>query len=415
MGAIVAAPIQALGSCLGSCEGTFLAAVCCQLAGAGQLASFQGARAALVGLQAFSASLAVAAAATPAFWLPWFCDKLQVMGQGGLGICECAGSEACWADQLVYRVEAAGVMVFLFLLLMAASGCVQGAVFKNTVGKFMAMLFIPLALLAVPNTVLRAYGEVATASSAAFLVMQAVPLIDFGYSWSETWFRKAEDARRAAERRGDFQSFPWWKAGILAAAAALFIGSIAASVYMFIASPEVGARSVTTAAWGVAAALTVVGITCVDDGPLLTSCVVMAYAAWLTWEALATLPSGGGPRLPPWAAVTTCLASLLWFSRGTTRAALPAGQEPLIIAALPGPAPPPGSADAATFGVQGSKEFVVQCAMHAAAGIYITAALAPRASALAYGLRVAAVFLSLALYCWVLVAPHVFPNRTFGG
>lgn len=283
----------------------------------------------------------------------------------------------------------------------------------------MAVVFVPMALLFVPNKVLSGYGEVATDVSAVFLVAQVVPLIDFGYTWNRTWFGKAQ-ARRAAFQPHQSQDFSWWKVSILAAAAALFVGSIAGSVYLYIACPEAGARSVVAAAWATAAALIVVCLAC--ESPLLTSCVVMAYATWLTWEALATLPSGGGPRIPAWTAMATCLASLLWFSRPTSTDAGAAGYLP-IPAALPGPAagpPPPGSvpfpgyaADAAAFYAQNAKDFVAQCAMHAAAGIYITAALAPRTSGLAYGLRVAAIFLSLALYCWMLVAPRVFPNRTF--
>lgn len=418
MGGVIAAPIRALGSCLGTCAGTFAAVECFQMASAGQLDSFQGARSALVGLQSFAAFLAIVAAATPSRWLPWFCSKLQVLGQGELGICGCAGNAACWADQLVYRVEAAAVMIFLILMLMAAGGCVKGAALFDTVGKFMAVVIIPLALLFVPNAVLSGYGEIATDASAVFLVVQALPLIDFGYTWNDIWFKNAQEERREAYRSQGFSR--WWEAGILAAAAVIFVGSIAMSVYLFFASPEVGARIVTVAAWVTAAALIVVGITCVDNGPLLTSCVVMAYATWLTWEALATLPSGGRPRPPAWAAMTTCFASLTWFSRGPPAPALPAGQGPSIPAELPGPGAGPGfvpllgsAADQANFYAQHAKQFAIQCAMHAAAGIYITAALAPQASGLAYGLRVAAIFLSLAMYCWILVAPHAFPNRTF--
>mmetsp|Transcript_30893 Transcript_30893/g.88246 ORF Transcript_30893/g.88246 Transcript_30893/m.88246 type:complete len:417 (+) Transcript_30893:111-1361(+) len=416
MGAAVTAPLGAAATCLGGCCGTFTAGCCYHLAGSGQVGSAQAARTVLVMLQAFTAALAAVAAATPSHWLPWTCDKLGSVSMGDLGICGCAGELACYSDQLVYRAEAAGVLVFLTLLAMAAGGCVEGASRSASVAKFMAVLLIGFVLLFVPNEILSVFGTAATAASAVFLTVQAVMLIDFAYTWNEVWFAKATEARRVApgSRRAK-----QWEGGILTSSAVLAALSLVGVVCLFVAVADVGARSVAAVAWLLAAALLVVSITdTCEHGALLTSCVVMAYTTWLVWETLAMLPSGDGPRLPAWAALSVCGISLLSFSKGTGGAASAAvDQESLTPSAGPPPGDAGSTAGTASEGASSpvvSKDFKIQCAVHVAAGIYITAALAPKAGDVTYGLHIAATFLSLLLYGWSLVAPYVFPNRTFG-
>ncbi|CAK0884099.1 unnamed protein product [Prorocentrum cordatum] len=313
MGSVVAAPLSAAATFLGGCCGTFAAGCCYRLAGSGQVGSAQAVRSVIVLLQAFTAALATVASATPTLWLPWACGRLRAVGAGDLGICGCSGDEACWADQLVYRAEAAGVAVFLALLLMAAGGCAEGASRSAAVAKFMAVPLIGFVLLFVGNDVLSTFGAFATVASAVFLAVQAVMLIDFAYAWNEDWYAKALEARRGARASSGFQG---WQMGILVASALLLLGSIAGTICLLIAVPDARARSVTAVAWVLAAVLLVVSITeHVKHGALLTSCVVMAYNAWLTWEAMSLLPGGRGPELPAWASLSVCAVSLLLFSR----------------------------------------------------------------------------------------------------
>jgi len=127
------------------------------------------------------------------------------------------------------------------------------------------------------------------------------------------------------------------------------------------------------------------------------------------------LPSGDGPRLPAWAALSVCGLSLLSFSKGAGGAASgPADQESLTPAARPPAGSAGGTASEGASSPVASRGFKTQCAVHVAAGVYIAAALAPKAGGVTYGMHVASTFLSLAVYGWTLVAPYLFPNRAFG-
>lgn len=62
------------------------------------------------------------------------------------------------------------------------------------------LVFISLFL---PNELWTAFGSWATALSAIFLVAQSIVLIDFGYTWNETWYKYALEARsRQAGAKG---------------------------------------------------------------------------------------------------------------------------------------------------------------------------------------------------------------------
>jgi len=58
--------------------------------------------------------------------------------------------------------------------------------------------------------------------------------------------------------------------------------------------------------------------------------------------------------------------------------------------------------------------FVTACFVHLAGVLYITSLLAPDQDMPTYVMRSIAVFVSLVLYGWSLVAPKILTNRTFG-
>lgn len=412
MGGLVSAPISAAATFLGGCCGTCVAASCCKLASAGTVSSEQGARNVLLWLQVFVATLAAIVSATPDRWLPWACDKLDHISLGTAGPCGCEGDSACWSDQLVYRVQASGVFVYMTLLILTISGCANGAARSNSVAKFMAVPVLGLVLLFVPNDVFSIFGAIATGASAIFLVVQAVLLIDFAYGWNEVWFGNATEARRVAPNSGRDKR---WQVSILTASVVLFVASLAASIGLFAAYPDTAGRSINGVAMLLAIVLLVVSITeRVEHGALLTSCVVMAYTVWLIYEVLAVLPSGDRPRLPTWAALTVSFVSLLSFSVGTRSGA----QTDEASLAEAGAAPSSETASELSAAGEGmtwedKKRFMVVCAVHITAGLYITASMAPKPGTTTFGLHAAAVFASLAMYGWSLAAPYVLTGRSF--
>ena len=282
MGAVVAAPLQAVGTCLGGCCGSFLAAGCCKLAGGGSVDNARAARMVLLWLQAFSAALAAIVATTPERWLPWTCGRLGDVGLGRLGVCGCTADQdpgRCWSEQLVFRVEAACAAVFLTLLIMTVSGCAHGASRTYAVAKFMAIASIGLVSLFFDNGLFSGFGALASTASSIFLVAQAVLLIDFAYTWNETWWAKALACRRNIGPNG-IQGYRTWMVAILVASALLLLGSVASSAYLYDSFSDNHGRVVNIVAVVIALLLLLVSITSwCEHGALLTSSVVMALAS----------------------------------------------------------------------------------------------------------------------------------------
>jgi len=434
MGALISAPLSAAGTCLGGCAGSCLAAGCCKLASSGNVTSEQAARCVLVWLQVFTAMLAALAAATPTQWLPWTCDKLNTVGLGGVGVCECKGAEQnqCWSNELVYRAEASGFIVFIALLAMTVSGCGHGASRSYAVAKFMAVFVLGLIFLFLPNAVFDAFGTFATSASAIFLIAQAVLLIDFAYSWNEVWYGNALSARR---REAGQRGYRLWIGGVIGASAILFIASISCSIYFFATFSSTTGRTINAVAMIIAVILLLFSIADVcEHGALLTSCVVMAYTAWLVCETLAAMPDGQGPTLPPWLGLSICAVSLAASTQGVgfggspsgtmhqaggareaalmERGDAPAADSAGQVAATP-PAPP---SEPQQEGVSSSniKDFAIQSIIHAAAALYVASLLAPTAGKVTFVLHATSLFIALVLYGWSLIAPKVLTGRNFG-
>jgi len=418
MGALISAPIAELLTCLGGCCGTFLAAGCCKLAAAGNVSSEQAAAFALAWLQVFVTALALLLQGTAGQWTPQTCEKLDQFGLGGIGICQCLGvSSSCWPQQLVYRVEFAAFVVFLVLLILTISGCAAGASRLHTVGKFMAVPLLCFVLLFVPNGFLTAFGATAGFTSAAFLVVQAVLLIDFGYSWAQTWYGNALEAR---QREMGIRGYRIWQGSILAASAVLFIASIVCSVCLFIAFTESAPRVMNICAVVIALLLLCISISSwCQHGALLTSTVVMLYTTWLLWEAFAVNPEHPGDQPPVWLCLLVNGISLMSFAAGAKvrKEQGPEGLMAVEIGQAAQPATDGTTAAAPTEATESEPDvmnFSVQCLVHLAAVLYITSSLAPGQNMAIYILRSVAVFASLALYGWSLVAPKILTNRTFG-
>lgn len=425
MGAVLTAPLSAVGTCLGGCFGSCVATGCVQLAGSGNVSSERAVRCVLVWLQVFVAALALLLSETADQWLPQTCSKFSSIGVSDIGICSCMtfDEQNCWSNQMVYRSEVAGTILFSALAIMAMSGCANGAARSHSVAKFMLIVVMTFISLFIPNKLFSAYGSISTGASALFLVAQAILLIDFAYSWNELWYSNALNARR---REIGQKGYRMWTGAMVLASAGWFVGSVAISIYLYVAFPETSGRAVNVCSMVLSFSLLIVSITdwC-EHGALLTSAVVMAYTVWLICEALAIAPSGKQLELPSWAGLTLCAISLLSTSLGsgscaTSEAAVqmtstPAAQQESAAHAGEVEAGEAGGAHEEADSFTGKKAwmFAAYSGVHASATLYVAASLAPRTGTTTYGLRVTAIFVSLALYGWSLVAPKVLKNRRF--
>lgn len=424
MGCLFSAPLRILGSCFGSC----VAVGCCKFAGAGEVCSERAARCVLVCLQVLTALLAFVASTTASTWLPGICGALGGMGLQGVGLCGCLGGAdevTCWSERLVYAIEAGGAVIFLALLLLAASGCAREASRTHAVAKGMAVVLISVGLALAPNeplgTILDALVVVA---SAVFLVMQGMVVMDAGFSLNEWLYAKALDARR----RNVSSGYRLWTVGILLLASALLAGTIAWHSYLAFAYSDAAARAVNFSALALSLALLLASIheRFQPPGSLLSGAVLALYGAWLTCGALAALRGGFSLAASRGLGLASCAVTLsLAAQRGETSPSGPGAAEPQASASqsdaeageagvLPRGPPVADSGAEVAVDVAVSRAFASQCALHVAAALYIASALAPRTSEAAFAWRCAAVFVVPGLHAWALVAPRCLLHRSFG-
>eukprot|EP00930_Biecheleria_cincta_P101152 TRINITY_DN92780_c0_g1_i1.p1 TRINITY_DN92780_c0_g1~~TRINITY_DN92780_c0_g1_i1.p1 ORF type:complete len:411 (-),score=51.12 TRINITY_DN92780_c0_g1_i1:58-1290(-) len=409
MGTFISAPISAVSECLGVCSGAFLGACCFQLATAGRLSSARASSFMLVWLQVFGILLAWLFSKTAENWLPWTCDKLGYVGVENIGVCGCrlASAESdCWSCQMVYRVEASTTTVFVALLCMTISGCVEGAARSYSVAKFLSLVVLLLVSLFLPNRLLDGFGYLAAASSSIFLLLQSVLLIDCAYMWAETWKGNALQAQRR-EARGT--GIAWYSA-ILMASATLVLGAIGVFIYMFRASTDGFMRGADVAATALSLALLILSITDIfPSGGILPAAVMMAYAAWLACSAMSMLPS--------WAEVSLCAASVVALALGAGAFSREEDTHSPLLAVEAREAGALAFATGQPVSSAETQKFGIHCALHTSAALYVACSLTPRTALkipdAVSDARIAAIFIALGLYGWSLIAPTVLTTRIF--
>jgi len=404
---ILQVPLRLLSTCIGSCA----AVGCVRLAGAGTVGNAWATSCVLVWLQLFSALLLVlTASVTRVDWIEQSCEQLStlkflhVTDSADLGICSCqesTASEDCWSEQLVYRAAAATCAVYMFLVLLALSGCAVGAARYYTAGKFLAVIVLWIASLLAPNGAFNTFGAVASFLSSLFGVVQCVLLLDFACTIHEIWFGAA---RRSRNRGSHEQS-------IIAASLALVITAWVSAVVLWWVFPQ--ARGVIFATQAGSLLLLVVSITdwC-EHGTLFTSAVMMLYSTWLLSEALQSQLQW--PRLAMCAA--TVLLILQSFTSDTQTEGLSQGFLAGAGAGGDASVDVDASDPAAPMTKQELRSFILQSLMHAVVPLYCCSILAPHAAqthGLAFTGNILVLFLSLLIYAWHLVAPKILTGRHF--
>jgi len=419
MGAVAAAPISAAASCLGGCA----AVCCCKVLESGTVSSARAASVVLVWLQIFAVVLAMAARLHPESWLDPTCAQLHRVGLHDVGVCACGAEEhlknACYVEQLTLRVQAANCAVFIVLLLMTLSCCGACAARFYVVFKFFAVLLIAVVLAFLPNALLNAFGSIASVASAVFLVAQAVFVIDLAYTWNEAWFAKATAARR--NPAGGAQQVRKWQASIVGTSLVLMVLAILGAVLQGTTFHQQSAQVVVSVGIVLPFILLLLSITSwCEHGSLLTSAAFMLYSVWLVQETLTHVPDSEASAAQSSyskdlvvvdliVCFLTLAGLLVHMSRqapATTEAAKAAPESRLEEGA-------DESAGAAAPARIGDWRFAVQCFVHAGAALYICAALVPRPSNQTFAARCVALGLAIAFYAWSLVAPKLFPGRSF--
>eukprot|EP00929_Paragymnodinium_shiwhaense_P013029 TRINITY_DN120891_c0_g1_i1.p1 TRINITY_DN120891_c0_g1~~TRINITY_DN120891_c0_g1_i1.p1 ORF type:complete len:438 (-),score=78.70 TRINITY_DN120891_c0_g1_i1:563-1876(-) len=434
MGAILAAPLNAVAQCFGSCAGTCVAATCWSAATSGKTTSTQAACRLLTVLQLTTLAAAVAAttgagAEAVQGWLSWICSKFFFWSAGGICACSLKVEEEpqCWGSQVAYRLEASALLVFAVLLAACFAGAGKAAAQNYPCGKFIAVIVATCGFLLLPNEGFVILGHYSSLLAALFLVMFTVFFIDFAYTWNDIWYGHALSAQRKRDERG----YSAWLAAVTLSALAAFALGVAGFVYVYKATSLQALHAVVIAAVVLSVLCLLLSITewCAH-GSLLTSCAVVAYIAWLCYEALICLPPEAqgaalghehpGPVVkefvetdPDWQGLGICVAfvAALGVSASSDAATSPSsgGTAGSLLRA---------DAEAAGGGEDSpgidTTLFAKHCIAHTLVPLYIMAKLVPWVSWLSFGVKEVVVVVSIMLYAWTLVAPLVLADREFG-
>lgn len=197
-------------------------------------------------------------------------------------------SDVCSGVFAVYRFSFALCLFFAFILICTVGSTKVGA--KVHRGFWFLKAFTLLALvittLFIKNDAMEAYREVARYLSFIFLLLQILLLIDFGYSWNETWLRYDEAC--------ESESCWGWRAAIIGSSASLYILSLVIWVLLYMNFGHDGCpaqQALISVTLVLTVALTIVSCTKIaPHGTLLTSAVVTAYCSYLCYSALASHP-----------------------------------------------------------------------------------------------------------------------------
>jgi hypothetical protein len=316
----------------------------------------------------------------------------------GLNACESEAPggkvEGCYGDQLAYRVNLAAVLVFLCSMPASVSS-------SYFVGKFTAVVALPLFFTLVPNTFFSGWAAFNSYLTVPFILTQILVVIDFGYTWNETWVGLAAEEARAniwndnAGRR--------WYIALVASSAALLAFAAIGDVMLFVEYPGSAHRWLVSLVLLGAIASTVVSITeWAAHGSLLPSALVAAFSTLLLIMAL--------DRDEVCLSVTIAYVTLAVHAGDPKESPdlfhkdEPQAQDAAVSVAsgdardLSGPPVPPLS--------------LIQNALGAA---YVGLAMsqwdaAPEAK---FSQHAIGAGLLLTLYMWTLCAPQLFPNREF--
>jgi len=193
-------------------------------------------------------------------------------------------SDSCYGEGAVYRISVALFVFFLFHalgLLLGGGSCIRKPSYAaNWALKLLFFIGLLVAAFFIPNQFYDdGYVHIARLVSGVFLVLQIILLIDFAYRWNENWM--ADDKE--------------WTKAIIAVCVVLFTGCLI--LFGFMAHWFGGSACDRNNFFLSTTFLLPMLFTCLsvtawcEHGALLTSAVVAAYCYWLGFSALSSDPS----------------------------------------------------------------------------------------------------------------------------
>jgi len=178
----------------------------------------------------------------------------------------------------------------LFFFLAALGACCKPTANREAwFAKYVLWLFLACGTVFIPNEPLftTIYVWIARVGSMLFLIMQQIILIELAYNWNESWVLRSEEAEM--EELGSGKK---WLGAILASCGLMFTGSLTVIVLLFVyfkGCPENEAFiSITLIMSVIITAAQLFS----EEGSLLASAVITAYATYLALTAVTKNPNG---------------------------------------------------------------------------------------------------------------------------
>lgn len=212
----------------------------------------------------------------------------------------------CQGDAAVYRISFV-LAVFFFIMMIGSK--VFGEGFHA--GLWGVKLFIYIGMMVgcffIDNSVFNnsGYAWVSRITSALFLVLQILILVEFGYKWNESWVNKAYEGALTDYDGPSNKSYLYY---ILACAGVMYIGSIVGIVLMFVyyGKPREGLASEDDCgthnffiAWTLISVIAMTALSLFREqlvgeghrGAILPAAVISAYCTYLLWSAMNSDPN----------------------------------------------------------------------------------------------------------------------------
>lgn len=200
----------------------------------------------------------------------------------------CPDFDKCVGIGAVYRITFSLCVFYLGLAVATqVRSCYKWGVDTGYwLFKILALLGLLVIAFLLPNQVFDGFRYFSQTVAGIFLVLQIILLIDFAYSWNDSWTREDKD----------------WKIGIIAVSVTGYLSCLVAAIVLFVHfTTEPGADCsmergfiVTTIVLTLIFTLISVSETC-EHGALLPSTVCTSYCYWLLYSALADDPSTCNP------------------------------------------------------------------------------------------------------------------------
>lgn len=369
--------------------------------------------------------------------------------------------DECRGVSSVLRVSFSAACFFLMATIMSFLSDGFGRSFWFI--KFVAFIALVITTMFLPSEIFdHGYLQFARVASTIFIVLQQIILIDIAYSWNDAWVANADEADKEEADSGGI-----WLNALIGISVGIFLASYTALGFLF--HYFGGCSTNDTFLWlTLLLTLAAAGIQLSgDEGSLLTTAIMTAYAVYLAYSAVSSNPDDTcNPMLGQANVLEVCLglgfvvASMAWtcFSASNNITGLmttPGGEgnENLIEeggkpvtgvvtgenqtkygATSADPDQPKERANSGNdlsnsvrnsitdSSGQGWKLNLVLLLLSCWYGMVLTSwgsvtnagsAANPAVGGVAMWMCIVAQWVALILYCWTLLAPRLFPDRDF--